>query len=354
MQLEELLRAVVVLKKRKTISPRRTFALLATTYVATQSPYLAMVNAMDSAKQRAVTILDGTATAKAIRLELKNEVMELARMHGVTPGLGVVLVGDRTDSASYVRMKTKVAAEVGILLKETRLPASTTTESVVEAVELLNADTEIHGILVQLPLPAAVDESKVLTSILVRKDVDGFSAENIGKLMLKGEAPLARPCTPAGCLELLRRYEVPLAGQRAVVLGRSNIVGAPLAAMLTACDATVTLCHSRTKDLSKICQEADILVAAMGKAHFVQKDWLKDGVAIVDVGINAVDDPTAKRGYRLVGDVHPDAMDLASFMTPVPGGVGPMTIAMLMDNVLNLTRHSLNLPPRGPLGGQAS
>jgi len=279
----------------------------------------------------------------------------LEASHGVRPGLGVVLVGERADSASYVRTKTKVAAEVGIVVNDTKLSSDCSTEDVLRAVRALNEDDAIHGILVQLPLPEAIDEQRVLSSILVEKDVDGFSAENVGKLSLKGERPLARPCTPAGCIELLRRYDVPMTSKRAVVLGRSNIVGAPVAAMLTACDATVTLCHSRSVDLDKICRDADILVSAMGKPHFVQASWLKPGCAVVDVGINAVDDPKAKRGYRLVGDVHPDAHDVAAFITPVPGGVGPMTIAMLMDNVLNLTRHSLDLPPRGAflLGGES-
>ena len=295
------------------------------------------------------TVLDGTATAAKIRWELKREVATLTTEHGVTPGLGVILVGDRADSKSYVRMKSKVAEEVGIFIQDTAISDEKTTEDIVDAVETMNCDPKIHGILVQLPLPAHVDEKRVLSTIRVSKDVDGFSAENFGKLLMRGDEPLARPCTPAGCLELLRRYDVPIAEKRAVVLGRSNIVGAPVAAMLTASDATVTLCHSRSKDIDKLCQDADIVVAAMGKPHFVQASWLKPGCAVLDVGINAIDDPDAKRGYRLVGDVHPDAFDVASFITPVPGGVGPMTIAMLMDNVLNLTRASLGLPPRGPL-----
>jgi len=303
----------------------------------------------------AFTLLDGTATAKAIRAELKKEVAELRQRHATTPGLGVVLVGSRPDSASYVRTKTKVANEIGVHVVDIKLDEDASQDEVLAAVESLNADGAVHGILVQLPLPKHVDERVVLEAIAVDKDADGFAASNFGRLFGKGRRPVALPCTPAGCLELLRRYGVPIAGKHAVVLGRSNIVGTPVAALLQDADATVTVCHSKTPDVRSFVQRADILVAAVGKPKYVKQDWLKPGVVVVDVGINSIDDPSAKRGYRLVGDVDFDAgKAVASYITPVPGGVGPMTIAMLMDNVCNLTRHSLGLPPRGPLGAAAA
>ncbi|KAJ8610353.1 hypothetical protein CTAYLR_003884 [Chrysophaeum taylorii] len=297
-----------------------------------------------SALVSASKVLDGAATAKAIRQELREEISRLRLSHGVSPGLGVVLVGNRPDSASYVRMKTKVAEEIGVHVVDARLDESADQEAIVAAVRRLNDDPDVHGILVQLPLPAHVDESIVLGAILDDKDADGFSATNMGRLVLRGgPRPLARPCTPAGCIELLQRYNVTIAGKHAVVLGRSNIVGTPVAALLQACDATVTVCHSRTPNVEGHVKQADILVAAIGKPHYVQAGWIKPGAVVVDVGINSVDDPTAKRGYRLVGDVDLNAKDVASYITPVPGGVGPMTIAMLMSNILNLTRHALGI-----------
>ena len=299
------------------------------------------------------TLMDGTATAKTIRSEITRDVALLKESHGVVPGLGVVLVGERRDSQTYVRMKQKAATEIGIRCVDAALPDSASEAEILAAVEAMNADPDVHGILVQLPLPEHVDEGKVLGAIDLAKDADGFSEANVARLVMQGgPPPLAMPCTPAGCVELLQRYDVPIAGQRAVVLGRSNIVGMPVAALLQACDATVTVCHSRTPDVAAIVREADIVVAAVGRAHYVQASWLKPGCVVVDVGINSVDDPAAKRGYRLVGDVDFDAAkDVASLITPVPGGVGPMTIAMLMSNVLNLTKTSLGLP-RTPLPGR--
>lgn len=290
-------------------------------------------------------ILDGTATAKAIRGELREQISSLKETTGLVPGLGVVLVGSRPDSASYVRMKTKVANEIGVHVVDCKLDETAAEDEVVAAVERLNADPSVHGILVQLPLPPHVDEARVLGTILDCKDADGFSASNMGRLVLSGgPGPAARPCTPAGCIELLQRYDIPIAGKHAVVVGRSNIVGMPVAALLQSCDATVTVCHSKTQDLRSHVEQADILVSAVGKPQFIKGDWLKPGVVVVDVGINSIDDPTAKRGYRLVGDVHFDeAKDVASYITPVPGGVGPMTIAMLMSNVYNLTKLALGL-----------
>eukprot|EP00977_Amphora_coffeiformis_P018976 scaffold6829_cov171-Amphora_coffeaeformis.AAC.6 len=295
-------------------------------------------------------IIDGKATAAAIQHELKEEVGRLEAEHGVLPGLAVILVGERVDSATYVRMKKKTAAEIGIHSVDVNLPDTVTQEELLKEVEKLNADPKVHGILVQLPLPDRIDEATILKAIAVEKDADGFSALNIGNLCLRGgEPPLAVPCTPAGCIELLQRYDVEISGKDCVVLGRSNIVGMPVAALLQSCNGTVTVCHSRTRNMEAKIKQADIVVAAIGKPEFVRGEWLKPGVVIIDVGINSKPDATKKRGYRLVGDVHyEECAAVASAITPVPGGVGPMTIVMLMKNTINLARHSIGLP-RMPL-----
>lgn len=244
-------------------------------------------------------------------------------------------------------MKTKVAKEIGVHVVDVKLDENAGQDEVVGAVRRLNEDPDVHGILVQLPLPDDVDESAVLATISDHKDVDGFSPVNVGRLAMRGgPRPMARPCTPAGCIELLQRYNVTIAGKHAVVLGRSNIVGLPVALLLQSCDATVTICHSKTVDTKEICQSADILVSAVGKANYVKGDWIKPGAVVLDVGINSVDDPSAKKGYRLVGDVDfEEAKEIASYITPVPGGIGPMTIAMLMSNVYNLTLRSVGIEP---------
>jgi len=295
-------------------------------------------------------IIDGKATAAAIQGELKEEVGRLEKEHGVLPGLAVLLVGERVDSATYVRMKKKTAAEIGIHSVDVNLPDTVTQGELLEEVEKLNADPKVHGILVQLPLPDHIDEATILKAIAVEKDADGFSALNIGNLCLRGgDPPLAVPCTPAGCIELLQRYDVEISGKDCVVLGRSNIVGMPVAALLQSCNGTVTVCHSRTANMEAKIKQADILVAAIGKPEFVRGEWLKPGAVVIDVGINSKPDATKKRGYRLVGDVHyEECAAVASAITPVPGGVGPMTIVMLMKNTINLARHSIGLP-RMPL-----
>lgn len=300
---------------------------------------------IDSDGNNRPVIIDGKQTAAAIRTELAEEVKHLQQHHGTTPGLAVVLVGQRVDSATYVRMKKKAAAEVGIHSIDVTLAATAPEDEVLAAIATLNADPAVHGILVQLPLPDHVDEARVLASIDYEKDADGFHATNIGNLWLRGgEPPLAIPCTPAGCIELLQRYSIPISGKECVVLGRSNIVGMPVAALLQSCNGTVTVCHSRTPDIASVVKRADILVAAIGKAEFVRGDWLKPGAVVIDVGINDTPDATKKRGYRLVGDVcYPEAFQIASAITPVPGGVGPMTIAMLLKNTVNLCRHALGL-----------
>mmetsp|Transcript_28303 Transcript_28303/g.68922 ORF Transcript_28303/g.68922 Transcript_28303/m.68922 type:complete len:314 (+) Transcript_28303:141-1082(+) len=292
-------------------------------------------------------IIDGKATAKRIRGELAEAAKALKNRHEITPGLATVLVGNRTDSATYVRFKKKAAAEVGFHSIDRHLDEKISESELLKVVKELADDPKVHGILVQLPLPKHIDEARVLASIPVNKDVDGFSAENIGALVMRGgDEPLARPCTPWGCIELLKRYNIEVSGKKAVVLGRSNIVGMPVASMLQRMNATVTVCHSRTKDIKAHCLAADIIVAAIGKAEYVKGDMVKEGAVVIDVGINSKPDSTRKRGYRLVGDVDYEAVaPKASAITPVPGGVGPMTIAMLLKNTLNLSMHNNKISP---------
>jgi len=311
--------------------------------------------ALFGSKRKKAELIDGKAIAAKVREEIKELTTQLKAEHGVTPGLAVVLVGSRKDSQSYVRSKKKMAEEVGFHSVDITLPETASEADVMQEVAKLNADKSIHAILVQLPLPEHVNEAAVLASIAVEKDVDGFSAENIGNLCLRGGTPpLAIPCTPAGCIELLQRSNVKVSGLDAVVLGRSNIVGMPVAALLQSMNATVTVCHSRTKDLKEKVRRADIVIAALGKAEIVKGDWLKPGCVVIDVGINAVDDSTKKLGHRLVGDVaFNEARAVASKITPVPGGVGPMTIAMLLRNTIGLARHSIGLS-RMPLRHSAS
>lgn len=281
-------------------------------------------------------LIDGKAIAETIRKELRIEVDELKAQYGRTPGLAVVLVGERKDSQTYVRNKKKACEEVGIASFGTDLPDTATEEEVLAVVAGYNADPNVHGILVQLPLPKGIDEQRILDAISIEKDVDGFHPLNIGALAMRGRDPLFVPCTPKGCIELLKRSGVKMSGKKAAVVGRSNIVGMPAALLLQREDATVTVCHSRTPNAAEICAEADIIIAACGVAEMVKGDWVKPGAAVIDVGINAVDDPNAKRGYRLVGDVaFEEAKEKAACITPVPGGVGPMTIAMLMRNCVD-------------------
>jgi len=285
-------------------------------------------------------VIDGKAIAAEIRNEIRKHTHELKDSVGVVPGLAVVLVGSRKDSETYVRNKKKAANDVGFRSVDITLAEDATEAEVLESITKLNQDPSIHAILVQLPLPKHINEANVLEAITIDKDVDGFSVENIGKLCMKGgRPPTAIPCTPAGCIELLKRSNVPLSGKDIVVLGRSNIVGMPVAALLQSLDATVTVCHSRTKDLEEKIRKADVVVAAIGRAQMVRGEWLKPGCVVIDVGINAVTDESRKLGYRIVGDVNFDeAKRVASQVTPVPGGVGPMTIAMLLKNTLQLAR----------------
>jgi len=280
-------------------------------------------------------IIDGKAIAKEVREEVKEKVAKRVAAGKPKPGLATVLVGERVDSMTYVRMKQKACADLGMNSFHRPLPADATQEEVEALVKELNADPAVNGILVQLPLPGHLDEEKVLQAIDLEKDVDGFHPINIGRLAQKGREPLFVPCTPNGTIYLLKKAGVEISGANAVVLGRSNIVGMPAALLLVKENATVTIVHSRTKNIEEIVRKADIIIAAIGMMEFVRGDWVKPGAAIIDVGINQKDDPTRKRGYRLVGDVnYEEAAEVAGYITPVPGGVGPMTIAMLMANTL--------------------
>jgi 5,10-methylene-tetrahydrofolate dehydrogenase/methenyl tetrahydrofolate cyclohydrolase len=289
-------------------------------------------------------IIDGKAIAATIRGEIATEVEAMTAQHGKVPGLATVLVGQRRDSQTYVRMKKKACAEVGITSFGHDLPEDISQEELLKVVRDLNANPEVNGILVQLPLPDHIDDEEILGGVDLEKDVDGFHPINIGRLSMKRRDPLFVPCTPKGCIELLDRSGIEIEGKRAVVLGRSNIVGLPVAMLLLHRNATLTICHSRTQDLPGVVREADILIAAVGRAEMVRGDWVKPGVSVIDVGINAVDDSTRERGYRLVGDVAFDEVkEVAAAITPVPGGVGPMTIAMLLRNTTDSAKRTLGM-----------
>ncbi len=280
-------------------------------------------------------ILDGKAIAARIREEIRRKVEERVKSGLPRPGLATVLVGDDPASHVYVRMKRKACAEVGIESFPHELPAAATQEEVEDLVRQLNQNPDVHGILVQLPLPKHLNEERILNLIDIRKDVDGFHPVNIGRLAQKGREPLFVPCTPAGIMVLLEEAGVNLEGAKAVVLGRSNIVGMPVALLLIRANATVTVCHSRTRNLPEETRQADVLIAAVGRPEMVRADWVKPGAVVIDVGVNRVEDPTAPKGHRLVGDVAFDEVkEVAGVITPVPGGVGPMTIAMLLKNTL--------------------
>lgn len=283
--------------------------------------------------------LDGKAFAARLRARIATQVADLAGQ-GIVPGLAVVLVGEDPASQVYVRSKGRMTREVGMTSFEHRLPASIDQDTLMALIARLNADPAVNGILVQLPLPKGMDEAAVINAILPEKDVDGFHILNVGRLATGQKAMV--PCTPLGCLMLLRDHLGSLAGRHAVVIGRSNIVGKPMAQLLLRDSATVTVAHSRTTDLAALCRQADILVAAVGRPHFVQGDWIKPGATVIDVGINRTED-------GLVGDVDfAAASQVAGAITPVPGGVGPMTIACLLANTLTATARTHGLPdPEG-------
>ena len=287
-------------------------------------------------------MIDGTRVGDQLRTELQVEIRAL-QAKGVTPGLAAVLVGDNPASATYVRMKGKACDEAGLYHETIRLPPETSEAELLALVDRLNADNKIHGILVQLPLPKQITTQRVLRRVVPGKDVDGFHPENVGKVLL-GDPTGFRPATPYGVQQLLLKSGVDTTGKHAVIVGRSTIVGRPMAALLLqdgpGGNATVTVCHSRTRDIKSITRMADILIVAMGKPEFVTGDMIKPGAVVVDVGTNRVDDPSTKKGYRLVGDVNfAEATHVAGAITPVPGGVGPMTITMLLHNTVQAARQ---------------
>jgi methylenetetrahydrofolate dehydrogenase (NADP+)/methenyltetrahydrofolate cyclohydrolase len=287
-------------------------------------------------------LIDGAAIGQTIRTELLGEIQAL-KQQGVTPGLAAVLVGENPASATYVRMKGKACDEAGLYHETITRPGDMSEADLLALVDQLNHDPRIHGILVQLPLPKHMDASRVLLQIDPRKDVDGFHPINVGKVS-SGDASGFRPATPYGVQQLLLRSGVETAGAHAVIVGRSNIVGRPMAALLLQTgpggNATVTVCHSRTRNIGAVTRLADILIVAMGKPEFVTGEMIRPGAVVVDVGVNRVDDPSTKKGYRLVGDVKfAEAAEVASAITPVPGGVGPMTITMLLVNTVQAARQ---------------
>jgi methylenetetrahydrofolate dehydrogenase (NADP+)/methenyltetrahydrofolate cyclohydrolase len=285
-------------------------------------------------------ILNGKALAAAVLEECRTEAAALAAT-GIVPGLAVVLVGEDPASRVYVGSKVRTCGELGLHSRKIELPAHTTQEQLLEVVRKLNADPAVHGILVQSPPPAHIDEEAIVRAIDPRKDVDGFHPENVAKLILEDPSGFV-PCTPAGCMLLLESANIPTSGAEAVVIGRSMIVGKPMAMLLVSkkSNATVTIAHSRSRDLPAICRRADILISAVGRPEMVRADWVKPGAVVIDVGINRVVDPSAKSGHRLTGDVaYGEVAPRCAAITPVPGGVGPMTIAMLMKNTLKAARQ---------------
>ena len=282
-------------------------------------------------------LIDGKKTAADIRAELKLKVGELEEKTGKVPGLVTILVGENPASQVYVNMKIKACSEIGMHSKLEKLEESISEEELLKIIDSYNKNSSYHGILVQLPLAKHIDEDKIIESINPEKDVDGFHPASVGKLVIGKDT--FKSCTPYGIMELLKRYNIETKGKHVVVVGRSNIVGKPIANMLVqkeeGANAVVTICHSAAPDLSLFTKQADILIAAVGRAHLITKQMVKDGVVVIDVGINRIDDPESKKGYKLVGDVDFDGVsEKSSYITPVPGGVGPMTIAMLLTNTV--------------------
>jgi methylenetetrahydrofolate dehydrogenase (NADP+)/methenyltetrahydrofolate cyclohydrolase len=284
-------------------------------------------------------IIDGKAISEKLLSEIAVDVETMVKQGLPRPGLAAVIVGENPASQQYVRMKRKTCEKNGLESFGYELPKTATQTEVEGLVKELNADPKVNGILVQLPLPDHLDDEKILNSISIEKDVDGFHPINIGRLAQKGREPLFVPCTPDGCIYLIDQTGFQLKGANAVVLGRSNIVGMPVALLLVKRDATVTICHSRSKDLPSICRGADVLIAAVGRPEMVKADWIKPGAVVIDVGTNRVDDPTSEKGYRLAGDVDFNAAkEVASWISPYPGGVGPMTITMLLRNTVRAAK----------------
>lgn len=274
-------------------------------------------------------LIDGKALANSIKSNLQQQIAQLNQK----PHLCLIQIGDQQDSTNYVNMKYKTAVKLGMNCDVIRLPKETTTANLEKQLDELNSNDDVDGVLVQLPIPEHIDH-EVLESVIKEKDVDGFGRFNLAELNKVHGEPLFKPCTPEGCLRLIETTGVKLAGKHAVVIGRGDVVGRPMSTMLLNNDCTVTTCHSKTENLKDLVKLGDIVIAAAGKANLVQKDWVKPGAVVIDVGINYVDDSTDKRGYKIYGDVSKDVEEVASFLTPVPGGVGPMTITMLMENVV--------------------
>jgi methylenetetrahydrofolate dehydrogenase (NADP+) / methenyltetrahydrofolate cyclohydrolase len=284
-------------------------------------------------------IIDGKAISEKLLCEIAEDVETMVKQGLPRPGLAAVLVGENPASQQYVKMKRKTCEKNGLDSFGYELPKTASQAEVEELVKKLNADPKVNGILVQLPLPDHLDDEKILNSISIEKDVDGFHPINIGRLAQKGREPLFVPCTPDGCIYLIDQTGFQLKGANAVVLGRSNIVGMPVALLLVKRDATVTICHSRSRDLPSICRSADVLIAAVGRPEMVKADWIKPGAVVIDVGTNRVDDPTSEKGYRLAGDVDfNEAKEVAGWISPYPGGVGPMTITMLLRNTVRAAK----------------
>lgn len=285
------------------------------------------------------TIINGREISSRIKEELKEEIQSL----NLKPGLGIILVGERKDSQTYVRMKKKACELIGITNYDVHLPDTISERDLIEEVKKMNENNNIHGILIQLPLPKHINEANVLNQVSLEKDVDGFHVSNIGKLTLKRLDNLLTPCTPEGCIELLDRYKIGISGKHAVIVGRSNIVGIPLSLLLLHRNATTTICHSRTNNIFEHTKKADLLFLACGQTQFIKMEHIKEGCVIIDIGINSIDDSSRKRGYRLVGDCdYNNCKDKTFAITPVPGGVGPMTIAMLLKHtVFACKKHTL-------------
>lgn len=302
---------------------------------------LEVLPAFNHSNEHAGLLIDGKSIAEEIRAEIASEVRRMKESIGKVPGLAVILVGQRRDSQSYVRNKIKACEEAGIKSLLTELPDDCKDHEVLNALSCFEDDPSVHGILVQLPLPKHLNEEKILNSLSLQKDVDGFHPLNMGSLAMKGKEPLFIPCTPKGCIELLLRSDVEIMGKKAVVIGRSNIVGMPTALLLQRHHATVSIVHALTENPEEITREADIVVSAAGIPNLVRGNWLKPGSMVVDVGTTPIEDPNSEHGYRLIGDVFfEEAVRVVSGITPVPGGVGPMTVAMLLSNTLDAAKRA--------------
>ena len=279
-------------------------------------------------------VLNGKKISNDIQEELRLKIIE----NKLKPGLGIILVGNRKDSETYVRMKKKACKKIGIVNYDVHLDENISEKELINEVNKMNENDNIHAILIQLPLPKHINEENVIKQVNLHKDVDGFHPQNIGNMALNRKQNMIAPCTPEGCIELLDRYNIEIQGKHVVMLGRSNIVGMPLSLLFLHRNATVTICHSKTKNMKDITKTADILVSACGNPQFIKKNHIKNGCVILDIGINALPDETKKRKYRLVGDVdYDDVCESCDAITPVPGGIGPMTIAMLLKHTVELT-----------------